>query len=83
LSGGTFVHKIHAANESLSSPAFLHAKYRPIKKTKRTPPDAGWRINGYAARLVIWSAEEWEKLDVRPLDAQYHPFGVWCALRLE
>ncbi|WP_337177248.1 hypothetical protein [Paludisphaera sp.] len=43
---------------------------------------AGWRINGHPARLLIWSAEEWERLDVRPIDAQYHPFGVWCALRL-
>lgn len=42
----------------------------------------GWRINGHPARLLIWSAEEWERLDVRPIDAQYHPFGVWCALRL-
>jgi hypothetical protein len=42
----------------------------------------GWRINGHPARLLIWSAEEWERLEVRPIDAQYHPFGVWCALRL-
>lgn len=76
----TLVHKIHRANESSSPRAFLHVKYRPMK---RTPPAAGWRINGYAARLVIWSPEEWEKLEVRPLDAQYHPYGVWCALRLE
>jgi hypothetical protein len=47
------------------------------------PPAAGWRINGYPARLVIWSPEEWENLEVRPMDAQFHPFGVWCALRLE
>ena len=49
----------------------------------RTPPAAGWRINGHPARLVIWSPEEWERLEVRPMDAQFHPFGVWCALRLE
>mgnify|MGYP001096340617 CR=1 FL=1 len=42
----------------------------------------GWRINGHPARLLIWSPEEWERLDVRPIDAQFHPFGVWCALRL-
>ncbi len=46
-------------------------------------PATGWRINGYPARLLIWSAEEWEHLESRPIDAQYHPFGVWCALRLE
>lgn len=46
-------------------------------------PGVGWRINGYPARLLIWSVEEWEHLESRPIDAQYHPFGVWCALRLE
>jgi hypothetical protein len=76
----TLVHRTLSVNESSPPRAFLHVKYRPMK---RTPPTAGWRINGYAARLVIWSPEEWEKLEVRPLDAQYHPFGVWCALRLE
>lgn len=49
------------------------------------PPrtSVGWRINGFPARLLIWSAEEWEHLESRPIDAQYHPFGVWCALRLD
>jgi hypothetical protein len=42
-----------------------------------------WRINGYRARLLIWTVAEWEKLDLRPADAQYHPSGVWCALRLD
>lgn len=42
-----------------------------------------WRINGYLARILIWTAEEWERLEERPPDAQYYPCGVWCALRLE
>jgi hypothetical protein len=42
-----------------------------------------WRINGFRARLLVWTAEEWNKLDARPADAQFHPSGVWCALRLE
>ena len=49
-------------------------------------PESGavfWRINGYRARLVIWTVEEWEKLDRHPKDAQYHPCGVWCALRMD
>ncbi|AMV37652.1 hypothetical protein [Planctomyces sp. SH-PL62] len=50
---------------------------------RRGGPTVGWRINGHPARLLIWSPEEWEGLDVRPIDAQYHPVGVWCALRLE
>ena len=52
------------------------------KEATRMRPAAGWRINGHPARLLIWSREEWEHLEVRPIDAQYHPFGVWCALRL-
>jgi hypothetical protein len=42
-----------------------------------------WRINGHPARLFIWSMEEWERLENHPADAQFHPFGVWCALRIE
>ncbi len=51
-----------------------------------TAPDsqvAWWRINGYRAKLLIWTADEWEKLKERPSDAQYHPKGVWCSLRVE
>ncbi|QEH36979.1 hypothetical protein OJF2_55640 [Aquisphaera giovannonii] len=42
---------------------------------------ARWRINGYEVRLVIWSPDEWADLQERPIDAQFHPSGVWCALR--
>jgi hypothetical protein len=42
-----------------------------------------WRINGFRAKLLVWTAEEWEKMDARPPDAQFHPSGVWCALRLD
>jgi hypothetical protein len=44
---------------------------------------AYWRINGHRARLLIWSPAEWEQMATRPLDAQFHPAGVWCALRIE
>jgi hypothetical protein len=44
---------------------------------------AFWRINGFRARLVIWTNEEWEQMETPPRDAQLHPTGVWCALRLE
>jgi hypothetical protein len=47
------------------------------------PMSARWRINGHPTRLFIWSAEEWERLRERPADAQYHPLGFWCALRVE
>jgi hypothetical protein len=42
-----------------------------------------WRINGYRATLKLWTQDEWARMDARPLDAQYHPSGVWCALRME
>jgi hypothetical protein len=50
-----------------------------------TPESAGvfWRINGFRAKLLVWTVEEWERLEARPPDAQFHPSGVWCALRLE
>lgn len=42
-----------------------------------------WRINGFRATLFVWTSEEWNRLESRPNDAQLHPSGVWCALRLE
>jgi hypothetical protein len=52
------------------------------------PPEAEanvtrWKINGYPASIVIWTAEEYELLPERPRDAQYYACGVWCALRME
>jgi hypothetical protein len=49
-------------------------------------PETGavlWRINGFRARLLVWTVEEWEKLEAHPADARFHPSGVWCALRLD
>ena len=42
-----------------------------------------WKINGFRARLLVWTDEEWQNLDARPSDAQKHPSGVWCALRMD
>jgi hypothetical protein len=47
------------------------------------PASVRWRINGHPARLLIWSNEEFERLAERPADAQKHPIGFWCALRLD
>jgi hypothetical protein len=44
---------------------------------------AFWRINGYRARLVIWTADQWQRMETPPADAQFHPSGVWCALRVD
>jgi hypothetical protein len=44
---------------------------------------AFWRINGYRARLVIWTRDQWERMERPPADAQFHPTGVWCALRVD
>ena len=35
------------------------------------------------AIVVIWTQEQWADLKDRPKDAQLHPTGVWCALRME
>jgi hypothetical protein len=44
---------------------------------------ARWRINGYRATIVIWTAAEWNGLTERPTDAQSYPGGIWCALRID
>jgi hypothetical protein len=46
-------------------------------------PAPVWRINGYRATLLVWTADEWARLEVPPSDARYHPSGFWCALRLD
>ena len=52
-------------------------------ESEHEAPALLWRINGYRASLVVWSADEWARLAVRPPDARYHPGGFWCALRLD
>jgi hypothetical protein len=42
-----------------------------------------WRINGFRANLLVWTQDEWATMDARPSDAQFHPSGVWFALRME
>jgi hypothetical protein len=44
---------------------------------------ARWRINGFAAIVIVWTKEEWSRLTDRPTDAQSLPGGQWCALRIE
>jgi hypothetical protein len=54
--------------------------HRPPADMARSPR---WRINGFPATILIWTAEEWARLTDRPIDAQEYPNGVWCALRIE
>jgi hypothetical protein len=58
-------------------------KLRVVGKRDAEEGAVFWRINGYPARLVIWTPDEWDRLDTPPPDAQFHPAGVWCALRLD
>jgi hypothetical protein len=44
---------------------------------------AFWRINGHLATLYVWTDEAYRRLAEPPPDAQYHPCGIWCALRIE
>ena len=49
-------------------------------------PRARWLTGGstvIAPSLLVWTPEEWAAMEGRPSDAQYHPSGVWCALRME
>jgi hypothetical protein len=57
-----------------------------LRLHRHTRPDSGavfWRINGFRAKLLVWTPDEWAKLEAPPPDAQFHPSGVWCALRLD
>jgi hypothetical protein len=63
--------------------ATQRARLRIYDPPPLEPRSACWRIDGYPARILIWSIEEWERLEDQPPDAQFHPFGVWCALRLD
>jgi hypothetical protein len=69
--------QIQRSSKILARPVFPRLYSRPT-----SPASVRWRINGYATHLLIWSKEEWEHLAERPADAQRHPSGVWCALRL-
>lgn len=44
-----------------------------------------WRINGWPARILVWTADAWEALPEcdRPTDAQSYPCGARVALRME
>ena len=64
-------------------PRGQRAPIRLFNPQSPTQKSARWRINGHPTHLLIWSAEEWERLRDRPPDAQYHPLGFWCALRVE
>jgi hypothetical protein len=73
-------------NTSLRTPAFLQATTGVCRRREKRFSDDGaafWLINGYRAKLLIWTEDEWERLESPPLDAQFHPAGVWCALRLD
>jgi hypothetical protein len=58
-------------------------RLRVYEEPEPGPQVVFWRINGYRARLLIWTLDEWDKMDSPPPDAQYHPSGVWCALRMD
>ena len=59
------------------------SSFRRREARSAEPRAAYWWINGYRAKLLIWTSDEWENLKNVPSDAQYHPAGVWCALRLD
>ncbi len=65
----------HSSGRNAALRLFLHAR-----------PDSDgifWKINGFRAKLLVWTTEEWNELEARPEDAQLHPSGIWCALRVD
>jgi hypothetical protein len=42
-----------------------------------------WRANGFPASILVWTDEEYSRLDPSPADAQRHPLGVWVAPRFD
>jgi hypothetical protein len=42
-----------------------------------------WKINGFAASVQVWTAEEWSRLASQPDDAQRSKDGSWHALRMD
>lgn len=54
--------------------------HQPLGDERNT---AYWRVNGYPARVIVWTVAEWERLVERPTDAQFLPCGLWCVLRID
>ncbi len=69
----------HATTTTPRRPRF--GLYEPHISAQPAGPK--WLINGFPARVMIWTQEQWAVLQERPSDAQLHPTGVWCALRME
>ncbi len=57
--------------------------HRPSVAGEAVAAVGHWRINGHPARVLVWTAEQWDRLERRPIDAQYLACGVWCALRVD
>ena len=70
---------------SLKAKAYSQARteLRICEDPKSEEQAAFWRINGYRARLVLWTPDQWQRMETPPADAQFHPTGVWCALRVD
>ena len=61
---------------------------RPALRFAVGPPSAlaartHWKINGFPASVLVWTAEQWSLLATRPDDAQRSPDGSWCVLRMD
>lgn len=61
--------KLHRGDAATPSPG-------PVAGTPSPP----WLINGYPFVVVVWTRDEWDRLKVKPPDAQ-RAGSTWCALR--
>lgn len=67
-------------DEQVSKKRSLLKIHRPAEQFANS---ARWLINGFPATVLIWTAEEWSRLAVHPIDAQPFPNGSWGALRMD
>ncbi|WP_435017567.1 hypothetical protein TA3x_005182 [Tundrisphaera sp. TA3] len=67
-------------DDSIAMKRSLLKIHRPAEQIANS---ARWLINGFPATVLIWTAEEWAMLSVRPNDAQPFPNGSWGALRMD
>ena len=74
---------IDAARTSKNKAVARRTKLKIHLPTEEIACSARWLINGFPATILVWTAEEWARLAVRPNDAQQVPNGTWCALRMD
>lgn len=56
---------------------------RPIRKKVKKLPRPKWLVNGFPATIHTWTPYQYDRLIVKPKDAQLCENGMWVALRMD